>query len=81
MFLNTPVINEIRKKYKADSNLTHYDSLTNEIKQKLLSIGIDAAHQPEDFKDYIDTAKLWISLGLAEGYLINFIERRIHLNH
>ncbi len=80
MFLNTPVINGIRKKYKVDSNLTHYESLTNEIKQKLLSIGIDDAHQPEDFKDYIDTAKLWISLGLAEGYLINFFERQYTLS-
>ncbi len=79
MFFNTKVINGIRRKYRINSSLTYYDSLPISIKQKLSTIGIDESHQPEDFKNYIDTAKLWISLDLAEGYKINFFERQYTL--
>lgn len=79
MFFNTSVINNIREKYHVGSNLTHYSSLSNSIKQKLSTIGIDNSHQPEDFKDYIDTTKLWLSLGMTEGYKVNFFERQYTL--
>lgn len=81
MFFNTPIISQIRKTYSVDSNLTYYSQLSDKVKQKLREIGIDRAHQPEDFKNYFDTAKLWISLGLAEGYRIGLIDRQYTLTN
>jgi len=80
MFLNAPIIRQICNSYQVDSNLTYYSKLNKKVKSKLHEIGIDRTHLPESFKDYIDTAKLWIALGLAENYQISFIDRHYTLS-
>jgi len=76
MFFNTIVINKIRDWYNVGSALIHYNHLSNEVKQRLLVIGIDDTHYLEEHKDYFDTARLLIALGLAKGFNCNYMSRK-----
>jgi len=80
MFLNTPIIREICTSFQIDSNVVYYSKLNTNVKSKLLEIGVDSTHLPEAFKDFIDTTKLWIALGLSEHYQIGFVDRHYTLS-
>ena len=75
LYLNPQPIRMIQKKYGVNSRVINYQSLPNHVKNKLLEIKIDEKHLPEEHKDYFDTMRLWIALGIADGYKCNFIER------
>jgi len=75
MFFNTPLINKIIEKFQVNSMLTKRDQLSTIVKNRLLSLGIDQSHYPEGHKNYYDTLRLLILLGITEGYKCNFIKR------
>jgi hypothetical protein len=75
LYFNTPIINELKHKYRASSNITNFILLSKESRNQLSKIRIDQNHYPEDYKDYFDSLRLLISLGLADGYKCNFIAR------
>lgn len=75
LFFNTPLINKIKEKFQVNSKLITRDKLSTEVKNSLLSLGIDQFHNPEEHKDYYDTLRTLILLGKTEGYKCNFIKR------
>ena len=75
LFLNPKLIRAIQNKYGVNSKVIDYQSLSPQVKNKLLEIQIDDNHLPEGHKKYFDTMRLWIALGFADGYTCNFIER------
>ena len=77
MYINTPVINYLRRKYHVAVSCRKYSQLSKKAKQKIATIGIDKKHYPEDFlgKEYFDTFRALISLGIAEGFQVNFLEK------
>lgn len=75
LFFNPITISRIKNKYRVNSEQYQYQRLPRLIKERLLSIGIDASHLPESFKKLFDTLRLVVVLGLADGYEVNFIEK------
>jgi hypothetical protein len=68
LFLNPKLIRAIQNKYGVNSKVIDYQSLSPQVKNKLLEIQIDDNHLPEGHKKYFDTMRLWIALGFADGY-------------
>ena len=64
LFLNPEVILQIQDDYRVNSRQIDYSDLSNKVKRKLLEIGIDKNHLPEEYKPYFDTMRLWFPLEL-----------------
>jgi len=75
LMINAPLYRELIQKYKIDCRHISFFQLSRTVRQRLKSIGIDSNHLPEDFKNYFDTLRLLMVLGLADGYPINYVER------
>lgn len=75
LFFNTNSIHKIQQVYQVTSAHYNYFCLSPTVKRRLKTIGIDQAHHPEAYKDYFDTLRLIFSLGYADGYRCNFLER------
>ena len=75
LMINAPLYRELIQKYRIDCRHVSYFQLSRTVRQRLKSIGIDSNHLPEDFKNYFDTLRLLMVLGLADGYPINYVER------
>lgn len=77
MYINTPVVNALRRKYKVSVNLREHSQLSGQAKKKLAAIGIDEKTFPEEFlgKKYFDTFRALISLGVADGLGVHFLEK------
>ncbi len=75
LMINTPLYRQLIREYRVDCRHISYFQLSRTVRQKLKSIGIDSNHLPEDFKNYFDTLRLLMVLGLADGYPINYVER------
>lgn len=75
MTVNSPLVNKIKTKYKVASDLIRYDEIPTRLRRELSKISIDRDHPIEHFKtEYMDTGRLWMALGLKDGYKFNFIE-------
>lgn len=72
LFFNTSLVNEIRKKYKIGSGEICYDRIPIDARNTLAKLGIDQQHYP-DGRDFFDTLHLLLSLGIADGYHVNYI--------
>lgn len=73
MFLNSPVINKVKRKFNVDSKVTTIEMLPARLKEKLLTLGIDQNHYPDLHRgSFFDTLRLIYLLGLTEGYRCNF---------
>lgn len=77
MYFNAPLTRKIIKEYKIRCSIKDYTLLSDKIKQKMREIGIDESHLTEDFKDYLDTMRVLFSVGIAEGYPFNWIDRNV----
>jgi len=75
LYFNTQILKMIKQKFHVSCMPFHFNGLSKKVKRRLNTIGIDKDHFPEDYKNYFDTLKLLISLGLAEGYKIDFIRK------
>jgi hypothetical protein len=75
LYFNTPIIKSLKQKYHVNCNLYKYPVLSRKVKQQLATIGIDENHYPEHFKNYFDTFRLLLCLGIADGYQVNFIDK------
>lgn len=75
LFFNATIIQSLRKKYKVNCGITDFSKrLPGGAVRKLKEIGIDEHHYPEYNKPYFDTLRLIYSLGVAEGYKVNFLD-------
>ena len=77
MSFNTYLIKKLIQEYDIKCSHKQYHKLSDKIKKKLLEIGIDENHLTEDFKDYLDTMRVLFSIGIAEGYPFNWIDRNV----
>ena len=76
MTVNSPLINMIKSKYKVTSDLIRYDNIPARLIREISKVSIDKDHPIEFFKkEYMDTGRLWMALGLKDGYKFNFIEQ------
>lgn len=75
LFFNPKLISVVKKKYHVNCDQYHYGKLKKQIRDKLLTLGIDESHMPESFKKLFDTLRLVVVLGMIEGNRTNFIER------
>ena len=76
LFFNTPLINEIKKRYRVNSEVTTIEKLNNKLKMKLKTIGIDKNNYPDTHRgNFLDTLRLWYLLGLTDGYRCNFVRK------
>ena len=80
MYFNAPLARQIIKEYKIKCSSKRYKPLSNKIKNKMREIGIDENNFLEDFKDYLDTMRVLFSIGIAEGFPFNWIDRDIDNN-
>jgi len=72
LFFNNEIIRKIKQKFKVNSRIIHYRKLTNQVKKKLLTLGIDQ-YNHIDHKNYFDTLRVIYLLGLTEGYRCNYL--------
>lgn len=72
LYLNTPVINDIKYRYGINSSAITWSNLSSKAKQKINSLGINENTLPEDYKPYFDTLRAIMALGLAENYSFYF---------
>ena len=76
MTVNSPLVNKIKTKYKVTSDLILYDNIPTRLRGELSKISVDKEHPIEYFKtEYMDTGRLWMALGLKDGYKFNFLEQ------
>lgn len=75
LFFNTKIIRSIQRKYKVDSKPVEFSMLSRKVLQSLNLIGITGDCYPEEYKNYFDTLRLWVCLGIAEGYKCDFIAK------
>jgi hypothetical protein len=75
LFLNTPLINMIKRKYRVNSEITTLKKLNSNLQDRLSTLGIDENHYPDLHRgNFFDTMRLLYLLGLTLGYTCNFIE-------
>lgn len=72
MFINTPVLKQIEKKYGVDSRIIRWHDLPLTVQTKLTERGINSDRLPEARKDYFDTLRVLMALALAENYQFDF---------
>lgn len=72
MFINTPVLKKLAKKYKVNSKIIKWDDLPLLAKEKMRELGIDRGLLPESRKDYFDTLRALMVLALLENYQFDF---------
>jgi len=75
MFFNTLLMKKIQRKFQINAQRKKYRQLSKETQQNLMKLGIDGLHYPETHKEFFDTLRLWVCLGLSEGYKINYVEK------
>ncbi|PKO09626.1 MAG: hypothetical protein CVU40_10045 [Chloroflexi bacterium HGW-Chloroflexi-2] len=75
LYINPYVYNQLMKKYRINCNITTYFDLPISVRKKIQKIGILKNQMPEDHKNYFDTLKVLIVLGIADGKKINFIRK------
>ena len=73
LFFNTEIIKSIQKEFNVDSKPVNYSNLSNKVRASVGSIGITDNCYPEEYKNYFDTLRLWVCLGMAKGYECNFV--------
>jgi hypothetical protein len=72
LYLNTPVINDIKHRYGINSSAMTWSNLPLKAKKTINKLGIDENNLPEDYKPYFDTLRAIMALGLAENYSFYF---------
>jgi hypothetical protein len=72
VFLNTPIINMIKKKYQINSAPVVWEQLHPRAQKELQSIGILKDKLPEDYKPYFDTLRAVMSLSIAENLIFHY---------
>jgi hypothetical protein len=72
VFINTPVLYQLQKKYGVDSKIIRWDDLPITAQKKLTEVGINREQLPESRKDYFNTLRVLMALSLAENYQFAF---------
>lgn len=72
LYLNTPVINDIKHRYGINSSAMTWSNLPLKAKKTINKLGIDENNLPEDYKPYFDTLRAIMTLALAENYSFYF---------
>lgn len=64
---NTPVINALRRKYGEGCSTAYWHELSDQVKNRLVTLGISAENLPHPGHRYFDTCKVLMMLGTADG--------------
>lgn len=72
VFINTPVLKKLAKKYGVNSKIIKWDDLSLLAKEKMQELGIDRHLLPESRKNYFDTLRALMVLALLEDYQFDF---------
>jgi hypothetical protein len=72
LFINTPVIQRIKKKFGINSSIIPWERLPLAAQIKLKEIGITRENLPESHKTYFDTLRVIMALCVAEDYEFHF---------
>jgi hypothetical protein len=78
LFLNTPVINNVRQKYGVTTDVISIDKLSSKVLLSLLTLGFNEEnfrYEDNKIENYFDTMRLVYFLGLAEGYECKFLRQ------
>lgn len=78
LFLNTPLINKIRKRYHLTADTCVYHELSQETKKQISKLGINDQIKLMNNLSNLDTLHAILSLGFSKGLNVNFIERIDH---
>jgi len=78
LFLNTTLINEIRKGYHVSADTYHYYELPQKAKKQISRLGINEQTKLMNNLSNLDTLHAILSLGFSAGLDVNFIERFDH---
>jgi hypothetical protein len=74
-FFQTGTIRTIREKYKVDCGITDFSKkIPQKAVRQLMKIGIYEKNYPESGKNYFDTLRLIVSLGISEGYSCQYLD-------
>ena len=75
LFFNTSIIRSLRRRYRVSCDVARFPRLSARVRARLAEIGVDELHPPEDYKRFLDTFRLLLCLGYADGYVCNFLEK------
>ena len=78
LFLNTPLIDEIRKRYHLTADSCVFQELSQEAKKQISKLGMNAQIKLMNNLTNFDTLHAILSLGFSKGLNVNFIERLDH---
>lgn len=73
-FFQTEIVRSIIQKYKVNCGITSFSKrIPKKARHQLHIVGINEENYPEAGKNYFDTLRLVISLGISEGYRCNYL--------
>ena len=73
-FFQTEIVRSIIQKYKVNCGITSFSKrIPKKAGNQLHIVGINEENYPEAGKNYFDTLRLVISLGISEGYRCNYL--------
>jgi len=75
LYMNTPVYKKLKKNFNINCGHTTYFELPIKVRKKIKEIGITKTQMPEDFKNYFDTLRALMVVGIVEGYKINYTRK------
>lgn len=78
LFLNTPLINKIRKRYHLTADTCVFHELPRKAKKQISKLGINDQIKLMNNLSNLDTLHAILSIGFSVGLNVNFIERLDH---